>query len=143
MPSLELQLRPSKAFFILILFILSGALVSIFSSFLPYYIQLPLGVVTLVYGLRLLWGQVLLKAPGALVALTCRADNTWLLQERSGATCSALLRGESTRWGGVCILCFQGAKKRSAVVFYDAVDPAAYRQLLMRLKYAINRNAKN
>ena len=143
MSPLDLQLKPSKAFFIIMLFILSGALASIFCCFLPYYIQLLLGVVTLAYGARLIWGQVLLRDPRALVALTCRADNTWLLQERSGELYPALLRGESTRLGAVSILCFQGAKKRSAVVFYDAVDPVCYRRLLMRLKYAINRNAKN
>ncbi len=133
MLALELQLKPSKAFFITLLFILFGAFVSIFCSFFPYYIQLLLGVVTLLYGGRLIWGQVFLRAPGALVRLTCRADHTWLLQDRSGATYSALLSGESTRLGPVSILRFKGEKKRSAVVFYDAVDPDCYRRLLMRL----------
>lgn len=143
MLNLELRLRPSKAFFLIMLFILSGALVSIFCSSLPYYIQLPLGAAAFAYGCRLFQGPVLLRKPDALVALACRADNTWLLRERAGREYPARLCGESSRLGWVSILRFQGEKKRSAVVFYDAVDPVCYRRLLMRLKYAIDRNAED
>lgn len=143
MPLLELQLKPSKAFLILLLFIFSGALISIFCSFLPYYIELPLGMITLVFGKGLISRQVYLKEPSALQTLLCRADGTWLLRERSGYEYSAKLSGESFRSSRVCVLCFQAAKKRYALVFYDAVDPESYRRLLMRLKYAVNRNAEH
>lgn len=143
MPPLELQLKPSKTFSLLLLFVLSGAFISIFCSFLPYYIQLPLGGLTLVYGAHLIWEQVYLQGPRVLVALTYRSDQTWLLRERSGAEYPARLCGESTRSAWVSCLCFQASQKRRAVVFYDAVDPVSYRRLLMRLKYAVERNAQH
>lgn len=143
MPLLELQLKPSKAFSCLLLFVLSGAFISIFCSFLPYYIQLALGMLTLVYGAHLIWEQVYLKGRRVLVAITYRSDQTWLLRERCGAEYTARLCGESTRSAWVSCLCFQAAQKRRALVFYDAVDSNCYRRLLMRLKYAVERNAEH
>jgi len=132
MPALELHLRPSKAFFAIMLFILLGALVSISCSLLPYYVRFLLGMGTLLYGSRLFL-SVGLRAPDSLLLLRCREDGTWLLRERSGAEYSAVLCGDSVRWACVCILRFQSTKKRSAVVFYDAVAASDYRRLLMKL----------
>lgn len=126
------------------LFILLGALASIFCSFLPYYIQLLLGMVALIYGGRLIWGEVLLRAESAIVTLTCRDDNTWQLIERSGKEYPAFLCGDSTKLGFVSILRFKDAprgfapsrfkrKKRSSMIFRDAVGSEVYRRLLMRL----------
>ncbi len=147
MPKLQLRLQPSKSFFIIMLFILSGALVSIFCSDLPYYIQLLLAAAALVYGGRLIWGTVLLREKRAVVLLTCQDDNTWLLTERSGREYSADLCGDSTRFPGLNILRFKQSsqegclgKRRDTVVFYDSVDPDCYRRLQMRLGslYAIS-----
>jgi hypothetical protein len=121
------------------LFILLGALVSIFCSFLPYYIQLFLAGAALVYGGGLIWRGVLLKAQNAIVTLTCCEDHSWQLKERSGKSFPASLCGDSTRLSFVSVLRFNCSlegfkkKKRSAIIFQDAVSAPVYRQLLMKL----------
>jgi len=135
MPRLQLHLKPSKAFLALILFVLTGGLLSIFCCILPYYIQFLLGLAALGYGGQILRQQVLLQSPRAIVGLSCHDDNTWQLFERGGQKHWAFLSGASTRWAWLSVLRFslEGGKQRSVVVFCDALDPGIYRQLLMKL----------
>jgi|GEM_PF-3758975 len=146
MPKLQIHLKPSRLFFIMLLVIIFGAIISIFCSFLPYYIQLLLMVAVLFYGLHIIWKEVGLWSPKAIVALACGEDNTWLLKERSGQCYPAVLSRASTHlafsgWPGLSILRFKlmpsvvmnRARKMAVVVFHDAVNPDIYRQMLMRL----------
>ena len=144
MPLLLLQLKASKSFLIMLLFIFLGAFVGIFCSFLPYYIQLLLAMVVLIGGGRLIWEQGFLKGQNVIVALTCAADNSWLLKERSGKEYPAFLCGDTTRFAWMSLLRFKRltesgttekwfSKKYNVIVFYDSVDLISYRRLQMRL----------
>ena len=134
---LAFSLKKSKLFFFFMLFILSGALTSIFCSYLPYYMQLLLAALALSYGARLM-KMVLLKEQKAIIAFSCREDQTWLLKERSGKEYSAFLCGDTIQSSLVCLLRFKTLRenrieKISAVVFYDSLDALAYRRLQLRL----------
>lgn len=138
---LQIHLKPSKSFLILQLFILLGALLSIFCSFLPYYMQLLLSTGALIYGGYILWAEVLLLSQRAVVSISCRPDQSWQLKERAGKAYEAVLCGDSTRFGWLTILQFKAVpglggldrQRRKVVIFRDAIDAASYRQLLMRL----------
>ncbi|HSW70454.1 MAG TPA: protein YgfX [Gammaproteobacteria bacterium] len=138
----QLQLKPSRSFFILMLFILLGALVSIYCCFLPYYIQLFLVLLLMLEGRRLLYAWVLLRGQKTIIGLSCQNDKIWLLKERSGKEYPAFLGADSTRFPWFCLLRFQplwesgrrGQRKKTKVlVFYDSVDPLVYRRLQVKL----------
>lgn len=144
MPALQLQLKPSKLFFIIMFVIVGGAFVSIFCSYLPYYIQFLLAALVLIYGGHLITGTVLLKKQSAIMVLTAQADQYWVLKERSGKEYPAFLCGDSTRFPGVSILRFKLARPQEGVigffkkrcnvlVFYDSINSICYRRLQMKL----------
>lgn len=88
------------------------------------------------YGGQVFWENILLRSERAVVTLICCDDNTWQLKERSGETYPAVLGADSIRKGYFCLLRFKtpaSRRKRSCVVFRDAVPPETYRRLLMKL----------
>jgi len=137
MSALKLYLKPSSLFLMMILFILIGALMSIFCSHLPYDMELSLAVLALAYGGFVIWDSVLLRSQRAIVCLSYCDDNSWLLQERSGASYAASLVGAGLLgfMGVLHFKCVREGKdlRRTMVVFQEAVDKQAYRRMMMVL----------
>lgn len=109
----------------------------LFYTNVPVYLRFILGLMASMLGVYVIWVDILLRGQRSVVSLTCCDDNTWQIKERAREAYPAALCGDSTIMGICCILRFkayQGVKKRSCVIFSDAVGIAGYRRILMMLR---------
>lgn len=134
---MRICLNFSKLFGGLLLLMVIGSELSIFYSCLSGFWQSILSVIVFIYAGQVIWKDILLRSPRAIVHLFCADDNHWQLVERSGIIYSAILLCDSMATAYFCFLRFKIPllqRKRSCVIFKDAVGPGLYRQLLMKLR---------
>lgn len=135
MHTLDIKLKPSKYFTVLIILILASTIALIVAMDINTWIRGILTAISLRSGLSILRNYGLLTSATAIYKLTFEPTGC-LLQDRL-RICEAELCPESTITTWVCILRFRisGEKhKRTCLIFCDALDPDTYRQLLVQLR---------
>jgi hypothetical protein len=136
MPNIDIKIKPSKIFILLIIITLACCLAVIYH--LPISQLWIRGIVvalTLRYGWRILKDYGLLTGGYSISHLSLEEDG-WKLQNRLRSF-SAGLCGESTITNFVCVLRFKAPDRKqkiTCIIFCDALPKSSYRQLLVQLR---------
>lgn len=132
---LRLKPRPSARLAALLLLAHGAALIILPTLALPVWLIAGLagGVIANFY--LTFTTHVLRRGKRALVQLVWEEDGRWTLTTGNGEDIEARLLPGSYVHPWLVILNFAcGRRKRSAVLFPDALDPDTFRRLLVRLK---------
>lgn len=136
MQNTDIHLKPSKQFILLIILIVMGGLVIIFSLQCGYWVKALLIIFVLIYGLQIFKSFGLYMGMNAIKGLRQIGDNNWLLLANQREIIGKLT-GESTVTSQLCVLRFiiPGERsKLSCIIFKDSLDQEQYRRLLVWLR---------
>jgi hypothetical protein len=135
MHNIDIKLKPSKLFLILVIITLICSVFIIYSLPIKLRFRSILLGLTLTYGWFMIWDRALLQGAHSILGLKYDA-NGWQIQERIKQS-PAQLCGESTIASFISILRFKLAgqrRKRTCLVFKDALGSELYRKLLVSLR---------
>jgi len=138
MPKLNLQLKISRYFLGLFLLVWLGSFAIIFSQAFSWGLTIFLTLLTLGYGLKILWQYVLLK--NTIIGLRYHHVEGWKIQLRDEVFAAKLL-GESTVSKWVSVLRFKVEEKYfkcSCVVWSDSLTSEEYRRLRVVARWMLD-----
>ncbi len=133
-----LQLQFSIYLFALVLFIYTGASISLWYSSVWLWIKIILSLMLLIHGLIMLYRHLWLTSLDSIIALNYDGHH-WQLQKKSGETCLTTLSGQSIVSSYFLLLRFQDVLSQyhySVFIFPDTLAAQDFRSL--RSTLAIN-----
>lgn len=136
MPEVEIRLKPSRLYIVFhwLAYLLSVAIVALLPLHWGIRTAIILGLS--IYSALIFWEYVWLKGRSSIKALKLQPDGKWLL-EMGYQQKTAELQGDSIVTRFVCLLRFKVPKRArlvSSIIFYDALPPEQYQQLILALK---------
>lgn len=137
MLDIEFKLQPS--FYCQILFFTLFVASLLILIFMPISLLLKsiAIIINLLYGIYVLYHDVLLQSETAIISLRRIADGRWLLQTKNHKTYEVEIHGESTVTSVVSVLLFRVAKQfrsKACILFTDSLASDDYRKIVVLLK---------
>ncbi len=146
MQKIDISLKPSRLFIYLLMVILVGCLLCIFSLSVAWSLKIILIISVLFYGAWIFWKEIYLMSAASMVGLQLLEEESCYLRYFSSNTIAAEIDGSSTVTALVCVLRFKvpdQRRKTACVVFKDSVDKEMYRKLMVWLRCSKVEKKKN
>ncbi len=135
MQEIDTNLKPSAVLVILSSLILLCTACLVFDLPLSWWVRSVILGLVLVYGGNIFWHTMLLRGKNAILKIALTTDG-WEIHDQT-TIYPAELGGESTVTTLLCVLRFKVLgenRKRSVIIFRDAIEPEIYRRFVAILR---------